>query len=52
MHGAEGETQNTNVPACRFYAAAGLVLSEANAGAYRAFPDEVQLIWRKRIFTP
>lgn len=43
------ETQNTNVPACSLYAAAGLVLSEANAGAYPAFPDEVQLIWRKRI---
>lgn len=43
------ETQNTNVPACRFYSAAGLVLSEANFGVYPKFPHEVQLIWRKRI---
>ena len=43
------ETQNTNVPACRFYAAAGLILSEANFGVYLQFPNEVQLIWRKRI---
>ena len=46
------ETQNTNVPACRLYAATGLVLCEAHFGAYPRFPDEVQLIWRKRIFTP
>jgi hypothetical protein len=40
---------NTNVPACRLYAAAGFILSEANFGAYPGFPNEVQLIWRKRI---
>ena len=43
------ETQNTNVPACRFYAAIGFKLSEANFGAYPRLPHEVQLIWRKRI---
>jgi GNAT superfamily N-acetyltransferase len=43
------ETQNTNVPACRLYAAAGFILSQANVGAYSRFPNEVQLIWRKRI---
>jgi GrpB-like predicted nucleotidyltransferase (UPF0157 family)/GNAT superfamily N-acetyltransferase len=41
------ETQNINVPACRFYQAQGCVLREVNTGVYSAFPDEVQLIWRK-----
>lgn len=41
------ETQNVNVPACRFYARQGCILAEAVRGAYPALPDEVQLIWRK-----
>jgi GNAT superfamily N-acetyltransferase len=41
------ETQNVNVPACRFYARQGCILAEANRGAYPTLPDEVQLIWRK-----
>jgi len=41
------ETQNIDVPACRFYARQGCVLAEANRGAYPTLPHEVQLIWRK-----
>lgn len=41
------ETQNIDVPACRFYARQGCVLAEANRGAYPSLPREVQLIWRK-----
>jgi GNAT superfamily N-acetyltransferase len=39
------ETQDINVPACRFYARAGYRLSEINARAYADLPDEVRLIW-------
>lgn len=45
----EVETQNTNVPACRFYAGHGFRLREANRGVYVAFPNEVQLLWYKRL---
>lgn len=41
------ETQNIDVPACRFYARQGCVLAEATRGAYPTLPHEVQLIWRK-----
>jgi GNAT superfamily N-acetyltransferase len=41
------ETQNINVPACRFYARQGCVLSEVRPGAYPNLPDETQLLWRK-----
>lgn len=43
------ETQNINVPACRFYAAKGCVLASVNRFAYAELPDEVQLIWRKEL---
>src|SRR5438477_9916123 len=43
------ETQNTNVPACRFYARHGFVLDHIVPFAYAAFPDEVQLLWRKEL---
>jgi GNAT superfamily N-acetyltransferase len=43
------ETQNTNVPACRFYARQGCFLGAINRFAYRDFPDEVQLIWYKNL---
>lgn len=43
----KAETQNINVPACRFYAQQGCTLSAINRFAYLEFPDEVQLIWRK-----
>jgi GNAT superfamily N-acetyltransferase len=41
------ETQNVNVPACRFYAAQGCVLGAINRFAYPTLPEEVQLVWYK-----
>lgn len=41
------ETQNTNVPACRFYAARGCALGAINRFAYGQLPAEVQLLWYK-----
>jgi streptothricin acetyltransferase len=43
------ETQNTNLAACKFYMRNGFVLQDARHGAYPRFPEEVQLIWKKRI---
>lgn len=43
------ETQNINVPACRFYARQGCVLGYVNRYAYEAFPDEVELVWYKEL---
>jgi ribosomal protein S18 acetylase RimI-like enzyme len=43
------ETQNVNVPACRFYQRHGCVLRTVNRFAYPALPDEVQLIWTKSL---
>jgi ribosomal protein S18 acetylase RimI-like enzyme len=43
------ETQNINVPACRFYAKQGCTLSAINLHAYPNLPSEVQLIWSKTI---
>lgn len=45
--GLQVETQNTNVPACRFYERQGCVLHEARPHAYPELPEEVQLLWRK-----
>ncbi len=39
------ETQNTNVPACTFYAKQGCYLGAVYPGAYPEYPDEVQLLW-------
>ena len=39
------ETQNINVPACRFYAAQGCTLGAIDRYAYADLPDETQLIW-------
>lgn len=39
------ETQNVNVPACRFYARQGCRLDAINPCAYADLPDEVQLLW-------
>lgn len=39
------ETQNVNVPACRFYARMGCVLRGVDARAYPNLPDEIQLLW-------
>ncbi len=41
------ETQNVNVPACRFYARHGFILREVRRGAYVDLPGEVQLLWYK-----
>ena len=43
------ETQNINVPACRFYARQGCVLGAINRFAYPELPDEVQLLWYKAL---
>ncbi len=51
-HGAQSlvvETQNVNVPACRFYAACGFTLASIDSRAYSELPAEVQLIWQKRV---
>ena len=41
------ETQNINVPACKFYAKQGCTLGEVHRLAYPEHPDEVQLLWHK-----
>jgi GNAT superfamily N-acetyltransferase len=41
------ETQNVNVPACRFYARQGCVLGGVNRFAYPGQPGEIQLLWYK-----
>ncbi len=43
------ETQNINVPACRFYANRGCVLAAIDRFAYREFPDEVEFVWHKEL---
>lgn len=45
----EVETQNVNVAACRLYESRGCRLHRAVPGAYADFPDEVQLLWQKRL---
>ncbi|HYH82892.1 MAG TPA: GNAT family N-acetyltransferase [Longimicrobium sp.] len=39
------ETQNINVPACRFYARMGCELGAIRRFAYPDLPDEAQLFW-------
>ncbi len=39
------ETQNINVPACRFYEQQGCRLSSIDREAYHDFPDEIELNW-------
>ena len=46
------ETQNINVPACRFYAAQGCELGVIHRHAYAGHPqmaDETMLIWYLRL---
>ena len=43
------ETQQINVPACRFYAAHGFRLLGAQRQAYPNLPDETQLLWSKSL---
>lgn len=46
------ETQNVNVPACRFYARQGCVLAAVDPSAYPALPREIQLLWYKGLEPP
>lgn len=39
------ETQDVNVPACRFYASRGCILRRVDADAYPSLPDETLLLW-------
>jgi ribosomal protein S18 acetylase RimI-like enzyme len=41
------ETQNINVPACRFYERQGFVLKSVDRLAYPELPGEIQLLWYK-----
>lgn len=43
------ETQNINIPACRFYARQGCELGAINRYAYPAWMNEVQLIWYREL---
>jgi GNAT superfamily N-acetyltransferase len=43
------ETQNVNVPACRFYVRAGCELGGVHRFAYPELPEEVQLLWYKAL---
>lgn len=43
------ETQDTNLGACRFYAAQGCILVSMTRGAYPDFPAETQLLWAKAL---
>ena len=46
------ETQNTNLPACRFYQSQGCTLGAAHPFAYPDLPDEIQLLWYKDLTPP
>ncbi len=43
------ETQNTNLTACRFYEQQGCVLEVVNRRAYLEMPEEIQLLWHRRL---
>lgn len=43
------ETQNINVPACRFYARQGCELLMIRQHAYPTLPDEVLLLWSRQL---
>ena len=44
------ETQDVNVPACRFYARMGCELTAMEPHAYPELPDEIRLVWSWRPF--
>jgi streptothricin acetyltransferase len=46
------ETQNVNVPACRFYQKMGCILGAIDRFAYRDQSAEVQLLWWKALASP
>lgn len=41
------ESQNINLPACRFYERQGFRLRFTHSGMYAACPEEIQLLWYK-----
>ena len=43
------ETQNINVPACKFYAGMGCELRGIHRDAYPDLPEETQLLWYRRL---
>lgn len=43
------ETQNINIPACRFYERQGCSLGAVNFNVYKYFSDEIQLLWNLKI---
>jgi GNAT superfamily N-acetyltransferase len=43
------ETQNVNVPACRFYVSQGCHLGAFNLHAYPEALNEVQLVWYRNL---
>jgi ribosomal protein S18 acetylase RimI-like enzyme len=43
------ETQNINVPACRFYEAQGYRVHSIGRGAYPELPDEIRFTYSKRL---
>lgn len=45
----QAETQNVNLPGCRFYERMGCRLVSADANAYPELPDEIRMIWRKAL---
>jgi GNAT superfamily N-acetyltransferase len=45
----EVETQNINVPACRFYARQGCQLRMIDRLAYEDLPGEIELLWYKTV---
>ena len=46
------ETQNVNVPACRFYDRMGCTLGAIDRWAYPKLPGECQLLWFKDLSAP
>jgi GNAT superfamily N-acetyltransferase len=43
------ETQNVNVPACKFYVKQGCMLGAIHRFAYPELPEEIQLLWYKAL---
>ncbi len=43
------ETQNINLPACKFYERQGCALGGIHRFAYPDLPDEIQLLWYKNL---
>lgn len=48
-HWLRVETQNINTPACRFYAWRACTLGGIERFAYPGLPDEVRLLWYKKL---